>query len=191
MTKLPPEAEVTGILPPRKHRSSSRRTHVLPSLPIGTILTLFGFLSCPAWGVGAEEVIQPVKIGVLAERGTERCVEKWGPTAEYLTKRIPGYSFSIVPLAYAEILPAAGREEVDFFLVNPSIYVELEVLHGADRIATLKNRHLDGTVYTVYGGVVFCRADRKDIQDLQDLKGRTFMAPDERSLGGWPRRGET
>ena len=38
----------------------------------------------------AREVPQSVKIGVLAKRGPEKCLEKWGPTAEYLTQTIPG-----------------------------------------------------------------------------------------------------
>jgi len=31
-----------------------------------------------------------VKIGVLAKRGTERCLEEWSPTADYLAENIPG-----------------------------------------------------------------------------------------------------
>ena len=31
-----------------------------------------------------------VKIGVLAKSGTERCLQKWLPTAEYLTSKIAG-----------------------------------------------------------------------------------------------------
>ena len=49
----------------------------------------------------------PFKIGVLAKRGPERCLEKWGPTAKYLTSEIPGYSFTVISLGYAEINAAA------------------------------------------------------------------------------------
>jgi len=38
---------------------------------------------------------------------------------------------------------------------------------------------------TVFGGTIFCLADRNDIHTLQDLKGKTFMAVDTFSLGGW------
>jgi len=132
----------------------------------------------------AQDQQNPVKIGVLAKRGPERCLEKWGPTADYLTDEIPGYSFSIVPLKYTEVHPVAERREVDFILSNPSFYVEAEKLYGANRIATLKNQRTAG-VFTSFGGVIFCRADRDDIQDLDDLKGKTFMATSEHSFGGW------
>ncbi|MBN2561580.1 MAG: PAS domain S-box protein [Phycisphaerae bacterium] len=126
----------------------------------------------------------PIKIGVLAKRGLDKCLEEWGPTAEYLTSQVPGYSFTIVPFGFEEVDQAVARGDVDFVLANPSFYVGLERLHGAGRIATLKNRCATG-VCTVVGGVIFCRADREDIQCLADLKGKTFMAVKETSFGGW------
>ena len=97
---------------------------------------------------------QVVGIGVLAKRGQQRCLKKWGPTAEYLTSQIPGHSFKIVPLNFAEVYLSAEREEVDFILANSSFYVRLERLHGANRIVTLRNAYLDNA-YTVFGGVLF------------------------------------
>lgn len=41
-----------------------------------------------------------VRVGVLAKRGIVRCLEKWSPTAKYLTTRIPGKTFRIVPLDF-------------------------------------------------------------------------------------------
>lgn len=49
---------------------------------------------------------------------------------------------------------------------------------------TLKNKSLHGG-YTVFGGVIFTKADRQDIETLADLKGKTFMAVDPSSFGGW------
>ncbi|MBN2560600.1 MAG: PhnD/SsuA/transferrin family substrate-binding protein [Phycisphaerae bacterium] len=125
-----------------------------------------------------------VRIGVLANRGSERCLEQWGATAEYLTMRIPGYSFEIRPLGHDEVGRAVERGEIAFILANPSFYVGLERFYGVSRIVTLKNLHL-GKPCTVYAGTIFCRSDRNDIHDLADLVGRTFMAVDERSFGGW------
>ncbi|MGD8541586.1 MAG: conotoxin, partial [Desulfobacteraceae bacterium] len=39
---------------------------------------------------------QQVLIGVLAKRGAERCLEKWSPTADYLSSQIPGKQFVII-----------------------------------------------------------------------------------------------
>ena len=127
---------------------------------------------------------EDVRIGVLAYRGAERAGQMWTKTAQYLTRRVPGYTFTIVPLDFQEIGPAVSRGDVAFVITNTSIYVELEARYGVSRIATLKNKR-NSHAYTEFGGVIFCRADRDDIQELGDLDGKTFMAVEETSLGGW------
>ena len=126
-----------------------------------------------------------VIIGVLAKRGPQQCLAKWGPTARYLGRRIPGHDFEILPLGFAEIQQAVDRGQVDFILANSSYYVELEVGHGVQRILTLENLHAGGTSHRVFAGVIFCRADRTDVRGLQDLRGRSLAAVDEESFGGW------
>ncbi len=125
-----------------------------------------------------------VRIGVLAYRGKDQARQMWSPTALYLTRRIPGHTFTIVPLDFHEMGPAVGSGDIDFVVTNTSFYVELESQHGVSRIATLKNKW-DSNTLTVFGGVIFCRDDRQDIRDLHDLKAKTFMAVEETSLGGW------
>jgi PAS domain S-box-containing protein len=125
-----------------------------------------------------------VKIGVLAKRGVERCLEQWGPTAEYLTAEIPGREFEIVPLGFGEVCPAVEAGAVEFVLANSSFYVLLENNHGVSSVVTLKNKRL-GRGCTEFGGVIFCRADNTELVDLEDLVGTRFMAVQETSFGGW------
>ena len=141
-------------------------------------LLLLGLIS------GNGEAAETIRIGVLAKRGAEYCLKKWGPTAEYLTREIPGYSFTIVPLGFNEVYPAVEKEEVDFILANPSYYVGLELRYGASRMVTLKNLRM-GRPYTVFGGVIFRRADRNDIKDPADLEGKIFASPSKMSFAGW------
>ena len=151
----------------------------------GIILALALLLVLPGNAIQAQQDLsESIKIGVLAKRGVEQCQEKWQPTAEYLTNKIPGYSFEIEPLKHKKFKQAVEKGEMDFVLTNSASYVELEKFYGVSRIATLNNLHM-GRGYTVYGGVIFCRADRKDLRRLEDIKGKTFMAADEMSFGGW------
>ena len=127
-----------------------------------------------------------VKIGVLAKRGAEMCLEEWSPTADYLSDNIPGKTFEIIPLDHEQIYASVENDEIDFVLANSSIYVELEYKCGINRIATLMNRCLgDYCYYSKYWGVIFCKKDRSDMRRLSDLKNKTFMAVEESSLGGW------
>jgi len=135
---------------------------------------------------GAARALPPpdVRIGVLSHRGAAATERVWGPTADYLSAALPSHRFRIEPLDFEEVDPAVATGRVDFVLVNPAIYVNLEVRHRISRIATLRKR-VDGVELSQFGGVIFTRADRSDISGLRDLRGRRLMAVDPTSLGGF------
>jgi len=137
-----------------------------------------------AWLPLASHAEEVVRIGVLAKRGDEKTLNRWQPTADYLSAQIPGYRFRVVPLGFEEIDKAVAHETIDFVLANSGIYVDVEKRYGVGRIATLRNRngHLG---YTLFGGVIFTRKDRSDINSLKDLAGKRFAAVKSNSLGGY------
>ncbi|MET0007128.1 MAG: PhnD/SsuA/transferrin family substrate-binding protein [Candidatus Thiodiazotropha sp. 6PLUC9] len=125
-----------------------------------------------------------VRIGVLSHRGDQATLRMWGPTAEYLSASIPLHDFIIRPLKFDEVNPVVAAGEVDFVLVNPGIYVNLEVKYRVSRIATLYNRRND-VPYKIFGGVIFTRHDHSEINTLDDIRGHTMMAVYTTSLGGF------
>ena len=127
---------------------------------------------------------QTLRVGVLAKRGELKALERWAPMVAYLNQTLPQYRFTLVPLNFYALREAVQNDELDFILANPAMYVEFESLNGASRIATLKNSRYGGA-YTLFGGVIFCRADRLDIRDLSDLRGKSFAAVNPYSFGGW------
>lgn len=143
---------------------------------VATLLAVFLF---PATALGARTTIE---IGVLAHM--EESMNMWAPTAAYLTKAIPKYSFVIVPLNNSTIGPAVERGEVDFVITNPGSYIGLESRYGVTRVLTLRNLR-QGKPYTQFGSVLFTRDDRRDIQELKDIKGKSFMAVDKDAFGGF------
>ncbi|MGD2083348.1 MAG: PhnD/SsuA/transferrin family substrate-binding protein [Chromatiales bacterium] len=142
---------------------------------------LLALMPCAA-GARAEQA--DLTIGVLAHRGDETSEKRWEPTAEYLSGRLPGTSFRLLPCDLEEMSEALARGELDFVLTNPGHYVELEHRYGISRIATLKNlRH--GRAYKMFGAVIFARADRADIRSLRDLRGKSFAAVSQGAFGGF------
>jgi twitching motility protein PilJ len=129
-------------------------------------------------------VADDFKIGVLAKRGVAKAMKKWGDTAEYLTQEVEGDSFTIVPLDFDEVFPAIEKKEVDFFLVNSSMFVTAKVKYGASAVSTMVNSR-QGKALKSFGGVILTYADRDDINSIADLKGKNFMAVKESSFGGW------
>ena len=149
------------------------------------ILFLCCFLPLSAFSAQAKQTESTeVKIGVLALRGKEKCLQQWNATAEYLTRKIPSHTFTIIPLDFDEIGKAVKGHQVDFTITNSSMYVSLEAHYGNTRLATMKTKIL-GQGLTQFGGVIFCRRDQNDIQSVKDLTGKRFMAVDQKSFGGW------
>ncbi len=144
---------------------------------------LLATLLLPFAVCGAPE--EEIRIGVLSHRGEPATLSVWTPTADYLSATLDGYRFTITPLAFDRVNGAVESGAVDFILVNPGIYVNLEVQYRVTRIATMNNRRGNNALYNIFGGVIFSRRDRQDLQQLEDLRNQRFMAVDETSLGGF------
>ena len=125
-----------------------------------------------------------VKIGVLSHRGDANAIRNWTPTADYLTQQIEGITFRIVPLDFDEINQAVEARDIDFLLVNPGIYVVMEVKHRISRIATMNNLVSEQS-QNVFGGVIFTSSNNSSINKLEDVVGHSMMAVDRTSLGGF------
>lgn len=136
------------------------------------------------FSVPSKAAADNISIGVLSHRGDEATLKNWSPTADYLTRVVPDHEFRVVPLDFSEIEPAVKNAEVDFLLVNPGIYVAMEVRHRISRIATLNNL-MEDRPYNVFAGVVFTLSERSGINRLEDLVGKRLMAVDATSLGGF------
>ena len=137
------------------------------------VLVLGGIISSP---VHAE-----YKIGVLAKRGADKAMAKWGPTGSYLTKKL-GVEVTIVPLKFVEIEPAIKAKEIDFLLANSSFYAVMQKKYGARVLLTLMNERLGLSLHQ-FGGVLFSRKD-SGISSMNQMKGRRFMCVKYSSFGG-------
>jgi phosphate/phosphite/phosphonate ABC transporter binding protein len=124
------------------------------------------------------------KIGVLAKNGPVKALKQWKSTADFLTANIGDKSFEIVPLDFTEVNPAIERGDVDFFLVNSSMFVTAKIKYGASPIATMVNSR-QGQPLKSFGGVIFTTIDNDEINTLSDVNGKTFMAVENSSFGGW------
>lgn len=124
-------------------------------------------------------------VAVRALRGIDAAVQHWTATMDVLNKQLSPHTFTLKPiLSLNEISNAAGRDEYDFVLTNPSSYVELEQLHGAKALATLNNKRAN-TAQDKFGSVIFTHANHTDIIKLKDLKGKILMAVSKPAFGGW------
>lgn len=139
-----------------------------------TTCMLLGYV-CQA---GAE-----VKIGVLAKDGPVKALKQWAATGEYLTTKI-GESVEIVPLGFDKVLSTVAAGEVDFFIVNSSMFITTKIKYGAVPVATMINSR-QGKSLNSFGGVIITTAYNDTINSFADLKGKKFAAVSKSSFGGW------
>jgi len=135
----------------------------------------------PAVAEGEE---QAHKIMLMAHKGKAKALKKWTATADYLTAQIPGHRFELVPLDWDGMRAYIQSGEADFVLSNPGMYVEFEAGYGIRRLATLKNLRL-GEAVPNFGSTIIKRADRDDIQSIENLEGKHLMMSSHTAWGGW------
>ncbi len=153
------------------------------------------------------------KVGVLSIRGPAQAYTEWNQTFNpYLSETAgkmfdPPLTFSMEALDFVTLYTSVSffilffclhhalcanqwrqveTKQLDFIYVNPSAYSCIESEHGASSLVTQRSIRVVGKntyITTEFGGVVFTRADRDDLQTLQDLKGRSFAAASISGLG--------
>jgi PAS domain S-box-containing protein len=102
---------------------------------------------------------------------------------EHLSRSNRGLRFELIPLAFPEVDAAVRARSIDFLLANPAVFVMMDHRYGLDPLVCLESRR-EGVACKTFGGVILCRADREDIQDLKDLRGKSLYAVDSTSFGG-------
>ena len=135
--------------------------------------------------IATEDGRRIARIGILAFREKEAVLARWQPLADYLNGLVPDAHFVLAAYSNREMDNAVATGDVDFVLIQPSHYVRLTYTHGlSSPLATLVN-HEGRVAVSHFGGVIFTRADRADINRIVDLRQRRIAAVDTAGLGGF------
>lgn len=130
-------------------------------------------------------VAETVHIGVLAFRPKPATLKQWQPLGGALKQAMPEHDFVIDAYTFPELQHAVSRKELDYVLTNPGHYVLLARKLGLSApLATLVVEN-DGVPMKAFGGVIFCRAGRDDLNELGDIRSMRIAATATESLGGY------
>ena len=168
---------------PEPRRGSADRLPLWRSLLLAPLF-VFVWLMSAAGTLQAAAATSQYTLGVLAHRGKDQARTTWQPTVDYLTRALPGRKFRLLPLLLDEVEEAVAQRRVDFVLTNPENYIVLEARHQVTRNATLLLSHQDRPL-KAFGGVIFARADRSDLKDLGDLRGRRLAGTARNGFGAY------
>lgn len=125
-----------------------------------------------------------IRIGVTSFRTLDQTLKQWQPTADYLNRSIPRYRFSIVPLYLDDLASAVQQGRIEFVLTNPEQYIVLRSDYSLAPLATLMNSAA-GRPVSSFGGVIFTRAERADINALDDLRDKVLAAVHDHSFAAY------
>jgi two-component system sensor histidine kinase TtrS len=142
------------------------------------------FLCLSLAGMPASVAAGEVRIGVLAWFGNQSAQLHWQGLGSALQERLPGLGVSLQYFDMVGLEKAVVAGDVDFIITNPGHYVALEARHGVTRIATQKITPGQDSEFAV-GSAVIVRAERTDLQSLDDLRGKRLAATVEDGFSGW------
>ena len=119
---------------------------------------------------GSPLAAQDIRLGVLAKRGVAKAQQKWGPTADYLSKKLSSKCV-LIPLKFVEIEPALKNGDIDFLLANSAFFAKFEEKYRLKAITTMINRKQNAAL-DKFGGVLFSLKD-SPVNDVGDIRGKT------------------
>lgn len=149
---------------------------------LGALMLLGALLGVPPPACAASDEL--VRIGVLAYRGPDETGTSWSDLPTRLAKTIPGYRFEIQELSGSKLGEAVERNELEFVLTNSTQYVSLAAEFGIRRIATVMLPETLSQQQAI-GSTILTLAERKDINQLTDLRGKRIAAVASDAFGGY------
>jgi len=126
---------------------------------------------------------QKVNVLVVAIYGVETGKKEWQPTVDYLQHTLPQHEFNLIlvaPIDLPYIKELVERQEIDFVITQPAIYVDLELNFGISPILTMVKKG----GFSQFGSTIITRAD-SGILSIKDLHGRTIAGVAKLGFGGW------
>jgi len=143
---------------------------------------LLGFCCCLV--IGLAHAGEDVRIGILAWQGQDEAEVHWSSLVHGLEEKLPGKRIVLKHFNLAGIATALNTRQLDFVVTNPGNYVVLEAKSGITRIAT-QVAEASNDPGQVVGSAVVVLDQRKDLQSLDDLRGKTLAAVSPDAFGGY------
>jgi len=166
-------------------RQSSRfKLAILSLLVLGLLVVLSWPFLYAAEEKAQSAQNQPIRLGVLAFRSIDATYARWQPLVDHLNRYLPQQRFELVPLFYGEFNQAFDAGQLDYVFTNPQHFVLLKRKQALHPLVTLMPL-AEGKPVNQFGGVIFTRSDRADVNTLSDVPQQTIAATFEQSFGGY------
>ena len=110
--------------------------------------------------------------------------QQYQPLVDYLTTST-GIDVKLAVYNQEAMDRAIATNQVDLFLTNPSHFLLIRSQRSLTGVLATLLRDWQGQSTGSIGGLIFTRADREDIQTLEDIKGASIATPGVHFMGGY------
>ena len=100
---------------------------------------------------------------------------------EYLRKETSLNIKQIFPDTFEQHMKMIGQNKIDISYSNPFIYVKIAHRYGARAFARIVEAYNQES----FRGQIICRADNHHIKNISDCRGKSWIAVDSTSAGGY------
>ena len=130
-----------------------------------------------------------LSIGILAYRPKVQVETHWQALIPYLNQhfkeRFHAERFQLKAYDYKELESAIQHREIDFIVTNPASYVLLEHRLGLTQPLAGLVTEYQGVPMSGFGGTMLIKANRTDLNTLNDIRGKRIGAVAKDSFGGY------
>lgn len=131
--------------------------------------------------IGFEEAPNTITYAYVPQYFHRVSFERHHLLIEYL-KRETGLPIrQVFPDSFDDYIKMTGQGKIDISFANPFIYAKVAQRYGVRAFARIIE--LDGREN--FRGQIICRADNKEIQTIEDCRGKRWVAVDASSAGGY------
>lgn len=131
--------------------------------------------------IGFEEAPNTITYAYVPQYFHRVSFERHHLLIEYL-KRETGLPIrQVFPDSFDDYIKMTGQGKIDISFANPFIYAKVTQRYGVRAFARIIE--LDGREN--FRGQIICRADNKEIQTIEDCRGKRWVAVDASSAGGY------
>lgn len=131
--------------------------------------------------VQAKKPFEGLTYAYLPQYSHKVAYTRHNPLVAYLCRKTNLNIRQIFPDTFDEHIKMVGQGQIDISFSNPFIYIQTAREYGAKAFA----RIVENNGRAKFRGQIICRQDNKAIETLHDCRGKSWIAVDPSSAGGY------
>lgn len=144
-------------------------------------------IGCGSGGGGASaqgetNMPDPLVMGLIPAEDNQEVLRDYEPLLDYLSQELGVEIEPYTATDYSGIIEAMRSDKVDVAWFGPLSYVLAADVAGAEAVAVPYEKKGEEPTYR---SIILTQADNDEIQDLEDVEGKTFSFVDPSSTSGY------